>query len=81
MKETSERIIGQKERDDAVLEFVSYQAQQAILDPNLPEDFKDLIVGDAVRKIQRIAERRNSYNAEQKEGRQLSQSHTIYKAK
>jgi hypothetical protein len=64
MKENKEKIISQKERDDAVLNFVNFQAQEAILNPNLPEDFKNLIVGDAVRKIQRIGERRATYQVQ-----------------
>ena len=61
MKENREKIISQKDRDDAVLNFVNFQAQEAILNPNLPEDFKNLIVGDAVSKIRRIGEKRGSY--------------------
>ena len=73
-KEGREKLIGQQERDDAVLDFVSYQAQLAILDPSLPDDFKNLIVGDVVRKIQRIGERRATYQV-QHDGKQ----HDIYK--
>ena len=61
MKENGEKIISQKERDDAVLNFVNFQAQEAILNPNLPEDFKNLVVGDAVSKIRRIGEKRGTY--------------------
>ena len=81
MKERNEIFVGQKSKNDAIMNFVSYQAQEAILDPNLPEEFKDEIVGVAVAKILKIAERNNAYNAEQKESRQLSQSHKIYQAK
>ena len=81
MNERSEKIIGQKEKDDAIMNFASRQAQEAILDSNLPEAYKDEVVGNAVEKILRIAERRNAYNAKEKESRQLNQSHTVYKAK
>jgi hypothetical protein len=75
MKERSEKTIGQKERDDAVLDFVNFQAQEAILNPNLPNDFKDIVVGDAIRKIQRIGERRVTYQV-QHDGK----THDIYNA-
>ena len=75
MKERDEKIIGPKERDDAVLDFVNFQAQEAILNPNLPGDFKDMIVGDAIKKFQRIGERRAAYQV-QHDGK----PHDIYKA-
>ena len=75
MKEQNERLIGQKESDDAVLDFVNFQAQEAILNPNLPGDFKDMIVGDAISKIQKIGERRATYQV-QHDGK----SYDIYKA-
>lgn len=76
MKERSEKLTGQKERDDAILDFVNFQAQEAILKPNLPGAFKDMIVGDAIRKIQRMGERRASYQV-QHDGKQ----HDVYKSK
>ena len=76
MKEQSERLIEQKESDDAVLDFVNFQAQEAILNPNLPGDFKDMIVGDAIRKIQRIGERRATYQV-QNDGK----PHDVYNSK
>jgi hypothetical protein len=75
MMERSEKTIGQKERDDAILDFVNFQAQEAILNPNLSNDFKDLVVGDAIRKIQRIGERRATYEV-QHDGK----PHDIYKS-
>jgi len=81
MKEAREKLIGQKAKDDSTMNFVSRQAQEAILDPNLPESYKDDIVGAAVGTILRIAEKRNAYNAGQREGRQVKSSNTIYQAK
>lgn len=74
MKENGEKIISQKEKDDAVLNFVNFQAQEAILNPNLPEDFKNLVVGDAVRKIQKIGEQRVAYQVQHDR-----KEHEIYK--
>ena len=76
MKERSEKLIGQKESDNAILDFVNFQAQEAILNPNLPGAFKDMIVGDAIRNIQRIGERRTTYQV-QHDGK----SHDVYKSK
>ena len=81
MKERSQNLIGQREIDDALMNFVSRQAQEAILDPNLPESYKDDIVGAAVGTILRIAERRSAYNAGQREGQRVPSSNTIYQAK
>jgi hypothetical protein len=81
MKEREEKLIGQKEKDDATMNFVSRQAQEAILDPNLPESFKDYVLDAAIETLRMIAEKRNAYNAGESENRQLKQSHTIYKAK
>jgi hypothetical protein len=80
MKERTEKLIGQKEKDDAIMNFESRQAQEAILDPNLPEEYKDEIVGAAVGKILRIAERRNAYDAGRRESQGLKLSDTIYEA-
>jgi hypothetical protein len=71
MNERNEKFIGPKEIDDAMMNFVSRQAQEAILDPNLPESYKDEIVGAAVGTILRIAERRNAYSARCKESQGL----------
>ena len=81
MKESNQNPIGQKEKDDATMNFVSKQAQEAILDPNVPEFYKHYVVRAAIDALWRIAERRNAYNAKQEENGQLNESHTIYKAK
>jgi hypothetical protein len=81
MKENREILTGRKEKDEATMNFVSRQAQEAILDPNLPESYKDRILDAAVRTLHRIAERKNAYNARLEEQRQLNESHTIYEAK
>ena len=81
MKERSEKITSRREKDEATMNFVSRQAQEAILDPNLPESYKDRILDAAVKTILKIAERKNAYNAKSMEGQQLDPSHTIYEAK
>lgn len=80
MKERSEKLIGQKEKDDATIDFVSYQAQEAILDPNVPEFYKHYVVRAAIDALWRITERRNAYNAGRNESQGLKQSHTVYDA-
>jgi hypothetical protein len=58
------------------------QAQEAILNPNIPEAYKDQIVGAAVGTILRIAERKNAYTVRPTRKRWgLKRSHTIYKGK
>jgi hypothetical protein len=64
-----ERPTSPVEKYDAVLNSVNYQAQEAILDPNLPDAFKDKIVGLAIDTIQKVAEKRAAYNAKYGEGR------------
>ena len=81
MEERNQHLIGRKEKDEATMNFVSRQAQEAILDPNLPESYKDRILDAAVRTLHRIAERKNAHNARHKEEPELGQSHTIYEAK
>ncbi len=82
MKERDENLIGQKAKEDATINFVSYQAQEAILNPNLPEAYKDQIVSAAVGTLLRIAERRNSYNTDPSRKKWgLKRSHTVYEAK
>ena len=71
MKERGKKFVGQKAKDDAIIDFVSRQAQEAILDPNLPESYKDEVLDSAVGTLLRIAERRNAYDAGRKEKRQL----------
>jgi hypothetical protein len=81
MKERSKNFTRQKEKEDAIMNFVSRQAQEAILDPNLPETFKDEVVDAAVGTLLKIAERRSTYDVGFKENRPLKPSQTIYKAK
>ena len=63
MKEGQEKPINQREKDDATLNFVNYQAQEAILDPNLPDEFKDAVLKFAIGTIRKVSERRNAYHA------------------
>ena len=42
------------------MNFVNYQAQEAILNPALPESKKDEILEDAIGTIQQVAERRTA---------------------
>jgi hypothetical protein len=64
-----ERTISPTEKYDAVLDSVNYRAQEAILDPNLPDAFKDEIVGLAIDTIRKVAERKVIYNAKYGAGR------------
>jgi hypothetical protein len=64
-----ERPIGQKEKDDKTLDFVNYQAQEAILNPDLPDSYKDQMLSFALGTIKRIAERRIAYKARHVVGR------------
>lgn len=78
MKERSQYSVGQREKDDALMNFVSRQAQEAILDPNLPETYKNEIVDAAVGTISKIAERRTKYEAAPRKKWGLKRDHTIY---
>ncbi len=71
MKERGKNYSRQKAKDDAIMNFVSRQAQEAILDPNLPETLKDEVVDSAVDNLLKIAERRGSYTARYKEKKQF----------
>ena len=73
MKEKGEILIGQREKDDALLNFVSRQAQEAILDPNLPESYKDEVLGAAIATIHKVGERKVAYFAKHGEGRMTRQ--------
>jgi hypothetical protein len=57
------------EKDNAILNSVNYQAQEAILDPNLPDTFKDEILDLAVETIQKVAEGKAAFSAKYGEGR------------
>src|SRR5829696_9222364 len=80
MKDKNEKQIGTKEKEDALLNFVNYQAQEAILNPNLPGSTKDEILEAAVGTIQKVAERKASYYAKYGEGRRTRKPHIIYEA-
>lgn len=81
MKSGTEKITRTREKDDALLDFVNYQAQDAILNPNLPESYKDEVLEAAVGTIQKVAERKAVYYAKYGEGRRIRRSHVIYEAK
>ena len=81
MKERGRKYSVQKEKDDAIMNFVSRQAQEAILDPNLPESYKDAALDAALDALLRIAEKRGVYNTERKGVKQQMKHQTIYKAK
>jgi hypothetical protein len=68
------------ERENALLDFVNRQAQEAILDPNLPSSYKDEVVNAAIGTIQKVAERKAVYYAKYGEGRRTRQFHVIYEA-
>src|SRR5687767_11666375 len=80
MNDKNEKKIGTREEDDALLNFVNYQAQEAILNPNLPASHKDEVLEDAVDTIQKVAERKAVYYAKHGEGRRTRNSHIIYEA-
>jgi len=63
-----------------LLNFVTRQAQEAILDPNLPETYKNQAVEAAVGTIQKIAERKAIYYAKHGEGRRTRKPRVIYEA-
>ena len=64
MKERNVKPINQKEADNATLNFVSRQAQEAILDPNLSEAYKDQVLDAAIGTISKIAEKKAIYEAQ-----------------
>jgi hypothetical protein len=59
---------------------VNRQAQEAILDPNLPGSYKDEVVDAAIGTIQKVAEKKAAYYAKYGEGRRQRQFHVIYEA-
>ena len=61
MKDKNEKIIRTIEKEDALLNFVNYQAQEAILNPDLPGSTKDKVLEDAIGTIQQVAERKAVY--------------------
>jgi len=80
MEEITKKSTGPREKDDALLNFVNCQAQEAILNPNLPESYKDEILDAAVETIQKVAERKAIYYAKYGEGRRTRKPHIIYEA-
>ena len=61
------------ERENALLDFVNRQAQEAILDPNLLGSYKDEVVDAAIGTIQKVAEKKAVYYAKYGEGRRQRQ--------
>ena len=80
MNETSKRLVGQREKDDATLNYVSREAQVAILNPDLSDSIKEEILTSAVGTINQIAERRWIYEAIPKNA-DLKEPGTIYESK
>jgi hypothetical protein len=81
MEEITKKIIGQREKDDALMDSVNYQAQEAILNPTLPESNKDEVLDAAIGTIQKVAERKAVYYAKYGEGRRSRRPRIIYEAK
>ena len=77
MKERDQNQIGQREKDNALVDFVCRQAQEAILDPNLPETYKDLVLEAALGTIQQVAEQKAVYFAKHGEGRRTRRPKSI----
>ena len=69
MKERGPNLTDQREKDDALMNFVSYQAQEAILSPNVPDEYKDKLVETAIETINQVAERKAAYFAKHGDGR------------
>jgi hypothetical protein len=81
MNETSKRLVRQREKDDATLNYVSREAQVAILNPDLSDSIKEEILTSAVGTINQIAERRWVYDAIPRKDVDLKQSATVHKSK
>jgi hypothetical protein len=81
MEEITKKLTGTREKDNALMDFVNYQAQEAILDPNLPGSYKDEVLEAAIGTIQKVAERKAIYYAKHGEGRRSRKSHIIYEAR
>jgi hypothetical protein len=69
MKETGQNLQVQREKDDALMNFASYQAQEAILNPDIPDEYKDKLLATAVETIHQVAERKAAYFAKHGDGR------------
>jgi len=74
MKERGRKYSLQKEKDDAIMDFVTRQAQDAILYPNLPESYKDAALEAALEALLRIAEKRSAYITSSGENQGLNKS-------
>jgi hypothetical protein len=81
MKERDQKPMGPREKDHVLLDFVNYQAQEAILNPDLPGSYKDEVLEAAIETIHEVAERRAAYFAKHGEGRRTRQTHIVYEAK
>jgi hypothetical protein len=81
MKEIREKLLEQKGQDDATLNYVSREAQMAILNPDLSDTIKDEILNATVGAINQIAERRWVYEAIPGKNADPKQSDTIYSSK
>ena len=80
--------------DEVLRNTVSYQAQEAILNPDVPDAQKDEVLDAAVETIHRIGQNKVTYiaiidahnakreteNAKSRERRRLKRSQTIYEA-
>ena len=80
MKELREQLIEQRQKDDTTLNYVSREAQEAILNPDLSDSLKDEILTSAVGTIHQIAERRWIYEAIPRKNSELKESGPIYEA-
>ena len=80
MKQVREILSGQREKDDATLNYVSREAQVAILNPDLDDSIKEEILKETVGTINQIAERRWVYEAIPRKSSDLKESGTIYEA-
>ena len=65
----TERQTSQIEKDNATFDFVNYQAQEAILNPDLPYSYKDAVLEFTIDTIQKVGERKATYHAKYGEGR------------
>lgn len=69
MKERNKKHSQQLAEVNDALDFVNYLAQDAILDPNLPDVFKEEFLNIAINEIWKAAEVKAAYYAKYGEGR------------
>ena len=81
MKGLREKLLGQREKDDATLNYVSREAQVAILNPDFSDSIKDELLNAAVGTIHEIAERRWIYETIPRKNVDPKQADTIYSPK